>query len=126
MKSMLAALACAAALAAVPFATAAADTPILRVVVVQPTDTAAYVKEVTALRGMFKQLGIPATLRVWHATYAGPETGTIVVALEFPNMQAVASYSQTLRASPEATAQLAKVTALRMLISDSLYEELTK
>src|SRR5882672_3895543 len=75
-------------LAALLFASAAsADT--LRVVVVQTTDAAAYVKALQDGAAILKSKGSAGRIRAWMATFAGPETGTVVVSIEYPNMEAL-------------------------------------
>jgi hypothetical protein len=126
MKRLFVAVACATVLALSPLAVAsAADTPVLRVLVVQPTDLAAYLKEADVLRALWKKHNIQATLTVWRATYAGPDAGAIVVGVQFPSLLAMANGLEAIRSNTEATAEMAKIASLRKVVSDSLYEELS-
>jgi hypothetical protein len=102
----------------------AADPAVARVLVVQAADVPGYVHEVEALQGLLKKIGQPATLHVWRATYAGPETGTIVVTVEVPNLAAVAKLEETLRTNPELVAEMKKINGMRKIVSDGLYEQL--
>jgi hypothetical protein len=126
MKRLLASVVCATILALPPFAAAvAADRPVLRVIVVQPTDVAAYVKEIDAVRALWKKHKVPATLTVWRATYAGADTGAVVVGVQFPSLVALAQGMEAIRSNAEIGAEMTKVVALRKVVSDSLYEELS-
>ena len=126
MKRLFAGVACATVLALSPLASAsAADTPVLRVLVVQPADVAAYVKEVGVLRALLKKNNVQVTLTVWQATYAGPNAGAVVVGVQYPSMLALAQGMETMRSNAEVAAEAAKVAGMRKVVSDSLYEELS-
>jgi hypothetical protein len=103
-------------------AMAADDVGLLRVLVVQPTDLSAYVREVGTLQGLLKKAGSPARLRVWEATYAGPDTGTVVVSIEVPNLAALAKITELESSNAEISAELKKVRGMRKAVSDSLYD----
>jgi hypothetical protein len=103
-------------------AMAADDAGLLRVLVVQPTDLSAYVREVGTLQGLLKKAGSPARLRVWEATYAGPDTGTVVVSIEVPNLAALAKITELESSNAEISAELKKVRGMRKAVSDSLYD----
>lgn len=51
----------------------AQKTTVLRVVVVKTDNPAAYAQELEKGRQLMKSMGIPATIRVWQARFAGPE-----------------------------------------------------
>jgi len=106
-------------------AVAADPPPVLRVLVVQTADVPGYVHEVESLQGLLKKAGQPATLRVWRATYAGPETGTIVVSIEAANLAAVAKLEEVLRSNPDLAAEMKKIGGMRKIVSDGLYEQLS-
>jgi len=59
---------------------------VLRVIVVQTADVPGYVHEVETLQALLKKAGVAATLRVWRATFAGVDAGSIVVSVEVPNL----------------------------------------
>jgi hypothetical protein len=107
-------------------AAAAANPATLRVIVVQTADVPAYVHEVDTLQAMFKKLGQPVTLRVWRATFAGSDTGTIVVSVEVPNFMALAKLEEALQGNQEVAAEMKKIGGMRKIVSDSLYEQLTE
>ena len=85
LLALVAAAACALSLTGNAFA---ANTGWLRVINVKTDNVAAYVQELDKGRAMMKRLGVNVTTRIWRATYAGPNTGMIVVSQEFPSWQA--------------------------------------
>ena len=110
-------------LAALLFASAAsADT--LRVVVVQTTDSAAYVKALQEGAALLKAKGSQGKIRAWVATFAGPETGTVVVSVEYPNFESLAKDTGLMRSDADLKAWLQSLGKIRKIVSDSLYEEL--
>ena len=74
---------------------------------------------------MYKKLGVPATIDAYRATYAAAETGTVVVAIEVPNLATLAKMTEMTRSQPEVVAEMKKINAMRKITSDSLYEKLT-
>ena len=74
---------------------------------------------------MYKKAGIPITLRVWRATFAGPNTGAVVVGIEAPSLATLAKMPEILKSNPELAAETKKIVAMRKVVSDSLYEPLT-
>ena len=96
-----------------------------RVIVVQTADVPGYVHEVETLQGLLKKAGVPATLRVWRASYAGADTGSIVVIVEVPNLAGIAKIEDSLRTNPDLAAEMKKINGMRKIVSDSLYELLS-
>jgi hypothetical protein len=110
-------------LAALLFAgIASADT--LRVVVVQTTDTAAYVKALQDGQALLKSKGGQSRIRAWVATFAGPETGSVVVSIEYPSLEALAKDTALMRTDADLKAWLQSLGKVRKIVSDSIYEEL--
>ena len=103
----------------------AADPVVMRVIVVETADVSAYVHEVTNLSALSKKAGVPVTLRVWKARFAGPNTGTVVVSVEYPNLTALAKNDDAMRSNAELVAQMKKIASIRKIVSDSVYEEQT-
>ena len=98
----------------------------LRVIAVQTPDIKAYRHEVETLQGEFKKEGLPVTLRVWRATYAGPDTGTIIVTVEVPDLATLAKIEDAvLKPNSPLSATMKRIEAIRKITSDSLYEELS-
>jgi len=104
---------------------AAADSAVSRVIVVQTADVPGYVHEVETLQALLKKAGVPATLRVWRASYAGSDTGSIVVTVEVPNLAGIAKVEDTVRTNPDLAAEMKKISAMRKIVSDSLYDLLS-
>ena len=106
-------------------ATAFADsTVVLRVVSVKTDDVATYTHELDKARDMLKRLGISTTIRVWRATLAGPNTGSIEVTQEFANLASYADAMTKFSADPEYNQWLKNLDKIRTVVADSLYKEL--
>ncbi len=124
MKKTILATVCAGLIGLMASMSATADSTVLRVLVVQAPDVAAYIKEVQNLTALYKKLGQPVTIRAWRATYAGPDTGAIIVSVEVPNLAALAKLNDTVQTNPDVGAEMKKIVGLRHVVSDSLYESL--
>jgi hypothetical protein len=99
---------------------------VLRVIAIQTSDIKTYRREVDTLQGEFKKEGLPVTLRVWRATYAGPDTGTIIVTVEVPDIGTLAKIEEAVTKPNSALgATMKRIEAIRKIASDSLYEELS-
>jgi len=101
-----------------------ADSPVLRVVVVQTDNADGYVKEIEKGKAIMKRLETSGVTRVWRAKFAGPNAGSVVVSLEFPNMAAFAKDDAKIAADGEYQAWLKGLDKFRKVVSDSLYSEL--
>ncbi len=116
-------LAALALLFVAPTPAIAADT-VLRVVVVQTDDVAGYVELVEQGKALLKKVGSPAMLRIWQASFAGPDTGSVVVSLEYENLQALAADMAKLAGNAEFQTWLKGLDEIRKVLSDSIYREL--
>jgi hypothetical protein len=103
----------------------AADPVVLRVIVVETADVSAYTHEISTLGAISKKIGSPVTLRVFRARFAGPNTGTVVVSVEYANLSALAKNDELMRSNADLVAQMKKIAAIRKIVSDSIYEEQT-
>lgn len=101
-----------------------AHATVLRVIIVQTDNTSGYVKELEKGKAMIKRLGSSAVLRVWRARFAGQDTGTVVVSLEYPNLVTLAQDEAKAAADPEWSTWLSGLDKLRKIVSDSTYDEL--
>jgi hypothetical protein len=101
-----------------------AQATVLRVVVVETTDAAAYTAELAKLRAVTARLGGKSTMRVWRTRFAGPDAGAIVVSIEYPDMATFAAEDAKVMADDEYRTLLKGLDRLRKIHSDSLYEEL--
>ena len=102
----------------------AQDAPVLRVIVVQSDNPSAYVKEVLGT-GLAHQKRVQSTgnLRVWRAKYTGRDAGSIVVAIEYPSLAALAEDDKKVAADPAFSAWVRGLDKIRKIVSDSLYSE---
>ncbi len=101
----------------------AAD-PVIRVLVVKTDNPAAYVKEIETGKAILKKLKTTGEIRVWRASFAGPETGAIVVTIEWKDLSEFAADSKKVSNSEEMTEWVKGLDSLRTILSDSLYNEL--
>ena len=101
----------------------AADT-VLRVVVVETDNVSGYVRLIEHGKALLKDAGSPAMLRIWQAGFAGPDTGSVVVSLEYENLQALAADMAKLADNAEFQSWLKGLDGIRKILSDSIYREL--
>jgi 6-phosphogluconate dehydrogenase (decarboxylating) len=107
---------------------AAADTDkVLQVVAVQVKSGMVdkYVSRVDKLKAVQERLGTKGTIRVWQASIAGDNTGTVVVGVEYPSLAAFADGMEKLNADSEWQGIIAGLDDIRTIVSTSLYRELT-
>ena len=107
------------------FGAVAAQAATLRVVVVETSDVAAYVKAIEQGRELLKSKGSPVMLRVWKARFAGDKAGSVVATAEYPSLEALAQDDARMKSDPEMKGWLSSMDRLRKLVSDSIYEEQT-
>ncbi len=111
-----------AALVACAFASGA-DAAVMRVVVVETSDVAAYTTELGKIRAGIARLGGKETLRFWRARFAGPNAGQLVVSIEYADMAAYVAEDTKMRADPDQAALLKGLDKIRKVVSDSIYDE---
>jgi len=92
--------------------------------VVKTDNVAAYVEALAKGVEIMKKLGIPAQTRVWQATFAGPNAGSIAVGIEYPSIATFADADAKTHADKEYMAWLKGLDKIRTIVSDSLYKEL--
>jgi hypothetical protein len=98
----------------------------LRVVAVSTDDVEAYVAELSKGKQMMAKLTPKMVMRAWQATFAGEETGAVIVSLEYPgSISAFATAWEKTLADKNMAAWLKDLGDLRELVSDSLYRELS-
>lgn len=104
-----------------------AETPVVAVITVQVTGDLdrylSYVKRLSAIS--VKHEG--GAVEVFRATYAGPNTNTLFVTLEYPSHAALATAQAKLDADPEwqKVYQELEKAGLRTVVSRSLVENIT-
>ncbi|MBL8274054.1 MAG: hypothetical protein JNJ74_09590 [Xanthomonadales bacterium] len=101
-----------------------AQAAVMRVVVVQTSDVAAYTKELAQVQAHMTRLGGTATIRAWRARFAGSDTGSIVVSVEYKDMADFVAIDAKMRDDAANVATMKNMDAIRTIISDSLYDEL--
>ncbi len=98
----------------------------LRVVTVSTSDVEAYVAELGKGKQMMAKLTPKMVMRAWQATFAGEQTGTVIVSLEYPgSISAFATAWEKTLADEKMAAWLKGLGDIRTLVSDSLYRELS-
>jgi hypothetical protein len=95
-----------------------------RVVVVQASDGAAYVKAIEQGKALLKSKGASGNIRVWRARFAGDQAGAIVVTIEYASLAALAADDALMASDPELRGWLQSLDKLRKVVSDSVYQEL--
>jgi hypothetical protein len=116
----------ASAIGSALFAQMTGTAAVLRVVVVQTADPAAYAAAIAEGQEMLTGLGSEATIRVWQARFAGQDAGAVVSSIEWPSMSAMAADDELMAGSAGMRAWLAGLSELRTIVSDSLYQEATQ
>lgn len=111
-----------AALAACAFASGA-EAAVMRVVVVETSDVAAYTTELGKIRAGIARIGGKETLRFWRARFAGPNAGQLVVSIEYADMAAYVAEDTKMRADADLAAVLKGLDKIRKVVSDSIYDE---
>jgi hypothetical protein len=113
-----------AALAGLFVLASSAEATVLRVVVVETNDVAAYMGQLNTLKASLQRLGSKSTVRAWRARFAGPNAGSVVVAVEYADMASFAAEDSMIAKDSEYQATLKSMSQVRKIVSDSLYEEL--
>ena len=103
---------------------ASAEATVLRVVMVETSDVAAYMGHINSLKASMQRMGVKSSVRVWQARFAGPNAGSIVVAVEYSDLAALAAADAMIAKDAEYQATLKSMAKIRKVVSDSLYEEL--
>jgi len=96
----------------------------LRVLVVSTEDVSRYVHELDNGKRILQRLGISVQTRVWRATFAGPEAGSVVVTQQFDSFAAFADAAKKTGADAEYSQWIMSLDKIRKIASDSLYQEL--
>jgi hypothetical protein len=97
----------------------------MRVVAVSTDDVDAYVAELRKGKQMIAKIAPKMEMRAWQATFAGDNTGAVVVTLQHPgSLSAFATAWEKTLADKKMAAWLGGLGSLRELVADSLYQEL--
>jgi hypothetical protein len=84
-----------------------------------------YLQETQKLQGVLTRLGSRGTMRVWNTTAGGPDTGTILVAVEYPDMAAWAADSPRIQADAEWKKLVAGLATVRTLLGTSIWRDIS-
>jgi hypothetical protein len=108
-------------------ATAAHHEPVLMAVTVDvaPGRMQDYQKAVKQLQGVMTRLGGGATVRMWNVTAGGPDSGSTVVGVQYPNAAAWASLSEKSRQDAEWQKIVAGLDGIRTIKSVSILKDIT-
>lgn len=101
-----------------------AQATVLRVVVVETDNVSGYIAELKKGQQLMKRLGSSGQIRVWRARFAGQDTGTVVVSVEYPSLVVLAQDDAKAAADAEWAAWLKGLDKYRKIVSDSTYDEL--
>jgi len=88
----------------------------------------AFIAELERGKAILRRCGVEADIHAWLATYAGTDTGTVLVTLQFADQAAFFRSEQAFAAAPqdeEFRAWSQTLPEFRTVISDSLYVKLT-
>lgn len=112
---------------AAPPAIAAHHEPVTQVVTVdvKPGQLEKYRQEVEKLMGVMERLGSKATLRMWQTTAGGPDTGNVLVGVEYPDAGSWAADGETLANDAEWQEITSGLDALRTVVSTSLWRDVS-
>ncbi len=119
-----------AALVGLPaVAVAQAQGPAVRVVIlaeVQPGQLGAYLQRSAQATAIRKRLGVP-TARIFQATLAGTNAGTISIVIDHPSLGAFAANNAKLQADSEWRSWIEELNeaGISQLVSSSLVVEVT-
>ena len=114
----------------VPAVSAAqAEGPAVRQVIlieVQPGQLDAYLQRQPQAAAIQKRLGVPAA-RIFQATLAGPNTGTLSIVIDHPSLAAFAANNAKQQADAEWQSWIDELNkaGIRQLVSNSLVVEVT-
>lgn len=112
---------------AAPTAMAGHHEPVLQVVSVdvKPGMLSKYLKQVGKLNGILADVESKATVRVWRAAQAGENTGTVLVALEYPNAEAWAAAAPKIQANEDWQDIIGDLDELRTLNSSAMWTDIS-
>ena len=92
--------------------------------VVQTDNSGAYIKEVLETgQAHMRRLGSIGHLRAWKAKYTGRDAGSVIIAIEFPSLSALAEDEKKTAGDPALSAWIKDLDKIRKIVSDSLYVE---
>ena len=94
---------------------------VLRVIEVNTPDVSTYIHELDKGQPILKRLGISTQSRVWVATLAGPNTGSVIVTQEYATEASFADAMAKTSADSEFNKWIKGLDKIRVKVSDSIY-----
>lgn len=109
-------------------AVAAHHEPVIQAVTVQvaPGKLERYRQEAKKLMAVLARVGSSGKMRMWQATAAGPDTGAVLVVIEYPNEAAWAAESPKVQGDAEWQKILAGLDELRTLEASSIWRDVSQ
>ena len=104
-----------------------ASGPVLAItgVAVKPGKLEDYQKRVSDAQGMVERLGISMRLRMWRASIAGQDTGSVVIGFEYADLKTFVADRAKMQADAGWRSFIAGLDAVRTLGGTTLYREIT-
>jgi len=96
-----------------------------RVIIIQTTNLTAYLHEIDTLRTQYKGAGLPITIRVSRAVFAGSEAGSVAVVVDMPDYATLSKLNDLQKSNAGIAATMDRIGKIRKITSDSLYEVLS-
>jgi hypothetical protein len=109
-------------------AAAAHHEPVIQVFTVEvaPGQLERYRQEIKKLTAVLARLASSGKMRMWQATAAGPDTGAVLVGIEYPNAAAWAADSTKIQGDAEWQKILAGLDELRTLEGSSIWRDVSQ
>ena len=106
---------------------AAHHEPVIQVVSVdvKPGKLDTYRSRVRQLVGVMKRLGSKGQVRMWRLTVGGPETGGVIVGIEYPTSAEWAADTAKLQADSEYTKIIARLDDIRTINSNAVWRDIS-
>jgi len=121
----VASLALALGLAVMPGAAEAGSVIQVVTVDVKPGMLEQYRQELKKVRGVLTRLGSKASMRAWNTTAGGPDSGQVLVGLEYPDEAAWAADSPKIQADAEWQKIQSGLANVRTVVSNSIWRDVS-
>ena len=101
--------------------------PVIQVftVAVKPGKLEDYQEAVEELRSVMERLGSPGVVRMWRATVAGPDSGNVIVGVEYPNQDSWAADTTKLQADEEYQDIIDDLHKIRRIESNAMWRDIS-
>jgi hypothetical protein len=106
---------------------AVAASPVIQVVTVEvkPGMLDQYRQELKKVQGVMTRLGSKASMRVWNTTAGGPNSGQVLVGLEYPDQATWATDSPKMQADAEWQKIQAGLANVRTVVGNSIWRDVS-